>query len=95
MTIEGLGPVDPVSKYGKTNKSSKASKTEKTDSINLSSEAKSMSEVYKAAESVKNTPDVRLDRIAEVKKKLEDPSYIDDKIVESVANSVMDVFGLS
>ena len=94
MTIEGLGPVDPVSKFNKTEKTEKPTKSDKKDSIHVSAEAKSMGELYKTAESVKSAPDVRLDRIAEVKEKLKDPSYIDDKVIESVADSIIDVFNL-
>ena len=92
MTIEGLGPVDPISKYNKTEKTSRPDKADKSDSITVSEEAKNMGELYKAAESVKSSPDVRQDKIAEIKEKLKDPSYIDDKVVESVADSIMEMF---
>jgi negative regulator of flagellin synthesis FlgM len=92
MTIEGLGPVDPISKYNKTEKTSRPQKAEKSDSINVSEEAKNMGELYKAAESVKSSPDVRREKIAEIKEKLKDPSYIDDKVIESVADSIMEMF---
>lgn len=94
MTINRLGPIDPVSRYNKTGKTSKASKQEKADSINVSAEARSKAEVYKTMETVKASDDIRMDRVEEVKRKLEDPSYISDKVVESVADSLMDVFGL-
>ena len=94
MTIEGLGPVDPISKYNKTDKTSKPKKAEKSDSINVSEEAKNMGEIYKAAENVKSSPDVRQEKIAEIKEKLKDPSYIDDKVIESVADSIMEMFNI-
>ena len=92
MTIERLGPVDPVAKFNKNGKTTRPEKKSKSDSINVSDEAKSMGELYKATETVKQAPDVRQDRIDEVKEKLKDPSYIDDKVLESVADSVMDLF---
>lgn len=92
MTIEGLGPVDPISKYNKTEKTSRPNKAEKSDSITVSEEAKNMGELYKAAESIKSSPDVRQDKIAEIKEKLKDPSYIDNKVIESVADSIMEMF---
>ena len=95
MTIERLGPVDPVSKLNKTENTSKIVKKEKTDSINFSDEARNMGEIYKATEDVRSAPDVRMDRVEEVKRKLEDPSYINDTVVENVADKVMDLFGLS
>jgi negative regulator of flagellin synthesis FlgM len=94
MTIEKLGPINPVSKFNKTEKVEKPSKNDKSDSISFSEEAKSKGEVYKVSEQVKLTPEIRQDRIDEVKKKLQDPSYIDDKVVEVVAEQVMDLFQL-
>ena len=92
MTIDRLGPVDPVSKFNKTEKAAQTKKKAKPDSIDVSSEAKTMGEIYKATEEVKLSPDVRQAKIDEVKEKLKDPSYISDKVLESVAESIMDVF---
>ena len=92
MMIDRLGSIDPVSKFNKAEKASKPTKKGKTDSIDLSAEAKAMGEMYKASENVKQSPDIRQDRVNEVKEKLKDPSYISDKIIESVAESVMDLF---
>jgi negative regulator of flagellin synthesis FlgM len=94
MTIDKLGPINPVSKYNKAEKVSKPSNQDKTDSISFSEEAKSKGEVYKITEEVKLSPEIRQDRIDEVKKKLQDPNYIDDKVVEVVAEKVMDLFQL-
>ena len=94
MTIDKLGPGDPVSKFNKPEKVSKPSKKEKADSISFSEEAKSKGEIYKATQETKLVPDVRQDRIDEVKKKLQDPAYIDEKIIEAVAERVMDLFDL-
>lgn len=94
MTIDKLGPIDSISKYNKTEKVSRPEQQKPSDSISFSEEAKSKGEVYKATEEAKLAPEVRMDRVEEVRKKLEDPSYIDDAVVESVADSVLDVFGL-
>ena len=95
MTIKGLGPVDPLNKVNKTPKTSKATRTEKSDSVDVSQEARNMGEIYKATEQVKLTTDIRLDRIEEIKEKLKDPNYINDKVVESVADSILESFGIS
>ena len=92
MTIEKLGPIDPVSKFNKTEKISKPSNKDKADSISFSEEAKSKGEVYKATEEVKLSPDIRQDRIDKVRRKLQDPSYIDEKVIEAVAERVIDLF---
>jgi negative regulator of flagellin synthesis FlgM len=94
MTIDRLGPVDPSSQYNTTSKATKPVKKEKTDSISVSSEAKQMGEIFQATERVKNAPDIRQERVDEVKRKLQNPSYINDKVIESVANKIMDLFDL-
>ena len=94
MNIDSLGPVEPVSKQNKASKVTKAAAANEKDSIQISSDALVMGEVYKASETVKASSDIRMDRVEEVREKLKDPSYIDSKIVESVADSVMDLFGL-
>ncbi len=95
MNINSLGHVNPVTNQSKTSKVSKPVDDGGKDSIKISSDAKAMAEVYTASETVKAAPDVRIDRIEEVREKLKDPSYIDNTIIESVAESVMDIFGIS
>lgn len=94
MKINGIGPVDPVANFNKTSRSGKASSKASSDSINVSDEAMKSADLLAASEQVQAAPDVRLDRIAEIKAKLEDPNYINDKVVESVADSIMDAFGI-
>ncbi|MFQ3620740.1 MAG: flagellar biosynthesis anti-sigma factor FlgM [Spirochaetales bacterium] len=94
MTIERLGPTGPISNYNKTGKVSKADTTLGKDSIDVSEEAKQKAEIFKALENLRSVPDVREDRIAEVKKKLEDPNYLNEKVIETVADRIMDLFKL-
>ena len=94
MTIERLGPVDPVQRYSQTEKTKAPRRKDDSDSVAFSEEAKEKAEIFRMAEQVKSAPDVRLDRIEEVKRKLEDPNYIDNKVVEHVAEQIMDMFDL-
>ena len=92
MTIERLGPTEPISNYNKTGKVSKSDSLLGKDSIEVSEESKQKAEVFKALESLRSVPDIREDRVAEVKKKLEDPNYINEKVIESVADRILDLF---
>ncbi|MCK4514997.1 MAG: flagellar biosynthesis anti-sigma factor FlgM, partial [Spirochaetaceae bacterium] len=74
-------------------KTQRAAKPE-NDSVDFSDEARMKAEVFQIAERVRKAPDVRADRVEEVKKKLEDPNYIDDIVVEHVAEQIMDMFSL-
>ena len=94
MSIERLGPVDPVAKFNKTQKTQRVDNKAQSDSVNFSDEARVQAELYKISEEVRLQPDVRADRVAEVQQKLQNPDYIDDKVLNTVADRIMDVFGL-
>ncbi len=94
MTIDRLGPIDPASQFNNASKGSKAVRKETSDTISVSSEAKAMGEIYQVAENVKKAPDIRMDRVEEAKRKLQDPAYLNDKVIEAVANKVMELFDL-
>lgn len=93
MSIEGLGPVEPVQRYVQTEKTQRAARPE-GDLVDFSSEARVKAEMFRAAEIVRSAPDVRADRVAEVKAKLEDPNYIDDVVIENTAEQIMDMFSI-
>lgn len=92
MTIQGIGPLDPISKFNKTDKPEKVSKTEKNDSISVSEEAKSKAEVFNATQLAKNAEDIRWSRVEEVKRKLTDPNYLSQKVIEKTAEKIIDHF---
>lgn len=94
MTIDRLGPIDPAAQFNKANKGSKPVKKDNADSISVSSQAKEMGEIFQATENIRKSPDIRMDKVEEAKRKLQDPTYIDQKVVESVADKVMELFGL-
>lgn len=94
MTIEGIGPVDPIQRFNKTEKINKPNASQAGDSISVSNEAKLRSEIMQAVEDIRNVPDIRQDRVDEVKARLQDPSYIDERIVDAVADEIMSVFDI-
>ena len=94
MTVEGIGPVDPVSNFKRIDRTARPQRAENADSIDVSAEAKSAAEAYHAKELAMNSPDVRADRVAELKQKMQDPTYIDDTVLNSVADRLMETFGV-
>ena len=94
MTIDRMGSVDPLMNLGKAEKPSKPVKTDRSDSIELSSEAKTQAELHSAREVARAAPELRLDRIAEIKVKLQDPNYINNAILESTAEGILKSFGI-
>ena len=65
-----------------------------SDSISVSKEAVEMAEAYYMDKVAADTPDVRADRIAEVKAKIKDPSYLSNAIIQSTAEKLMTSYGL-
>ena len=94
MTVERIGPLDPSSNVKKAGKPSKPKTKSDVDSINVSQEARSKAEVFKAQEAAKTAPDVRADRVAEVKRKLQDPSYPSQEVIEKTAEGVLKSFDI-
>ncbi len=94
MTVDRMGSVDPLKNVGKAEASVKPVKTNLPDSIEVSSEAKGQAELLAAREAAKAAPEVREDRVAELKVKLQDPNYLNATILESTAEGILKSFGL-
>jgi len=94
MTVERIGPLDPASNVKKAEKHSKLKSKSDVDSINVSQEARSKAEVFKALETARTASDVRVDRVAEVKRKLQDPSYPSQEVIEKTAEGILKSFGV-
>ena len=94
MTVDRINPLEPLQPGKKTGRGGQLEKGKENDSISLSSEAVEKAELYRAIELVNSAGDVRADRVAELKAKINDPSYINDTIIRATADRLMDAFGL-
>jgi negative regulator of flagellin synthesis FlgM len=95
MMINGVNIVtqlNNVQNIRKTENSAKVSS--ESDSISVSKEAVQMAEAYYLDKVASETPDVRADRIAEVKAKIKDPNYLSDAVIMSTAEKFMTSVGL-
>lgn len=90
MTIDRLGATDPLQNAQKAARAHKAHGSKGSDSISLSSEAREMGEVFQALELAKAAPEVRADRVAEMKAKINDPAYLNDSVVSMTADKIID-----
>jgi negative regulator of flagellin synthesis FlgM len=93
MSIERLGSLDPLSAYNKAQKTNRVPARD-GDSISVSEEARHKAELLRLSEHVRNSPDVREDRVAEVKRKLENNEYNNDETIAALADKIIDSFGL-
>jgi negative regulator of flagellin synthesis FlgM len=91
MTIDRLNSMDPIRDPQKTAQGAKAQRARGGDSISISSDAAMKAELFRALELAKAAPDApRADRIAELKAKIDDPSYLNDAVLSMTADRIID-----
>jgi negative regulator of flagellin synthesis FlgM len=91
MTIDKIGSIDPIQPGKKPGQANHARETPKSDSISISSEAMEKAELYRAIEWAAAAPDVRAERVAELKAKINDPAYLNDQVIDATADKLIDV----
>ena len=94
MTIDRVGSLDPIQPGKKPGQPNKVRESGGADSISISSAAQEKAELFRLRELAASAPEVRTDRVAELREKINDPSYIDDKILNATADRLIDaLFG--
>jgi negative regulator of flagellin synthesis FlgM len=94
MMIDRIGSIDPIQPGKKPGRANQVNEAPKSDSISISSEAVEKAELYRVVEMAKAAPDVRMDRVEELKAKINDPTYINDKVLNATADKLIDaLFG--
>jgi len=86
----GIDKINPVNNndYVKINKKENVNNGNVIE-VKISDAALDKMELNRIMEIVKSVPDVRADKVLEIKKKLEDPNYLNDRISET-AKRIMD-----
>ncbi|HCC38306.1 MAG TPA: flagellar biosynthesis protein FlgM [Treponema sp.] len=90
MMVDRIGHIEPLQPGKKTGRTESVQGSDRTDSISLSSEAIEKAEKYQVVELIKATPETDEARIAELRAKINDPSYINEQIVQSTADKIME-----
>ena len=92
MVIEKIGNINNISEPKKNRPVSERRDEIRGDSINISPEGKMAAENAKNAQIIRETPDVRTDRVKDIKMRIENGSYNfdDNKILEMVADRIVD-----
>jgi len=92
MVIEKIGNINNISEPKKNKPISDRKDGIRSDSIEISSEGKLAAENAKNAQIIRETPDVRIDRVKDIKMRIDNGSYNfnDHKILEMVADRIVD-----
>ena len=94
MTIERIGSLDPIQPGKKPSGANQVKESREADSISISSEAQEKAEILKTQELAAAVPELRAERVAELKEKINDPAYINDTVINATADKLIDaLFG--
>ena len=94
MTIDRIGSIDPIQPGKRPGRTGQVNESPKTDSISISSEAQEKAELLRIQKMAAAAPEIRSERVAELKEKINDPSYINEKVINATAERLIDaLFG--
>lgn len=90
MLIDKISGINPASIISSTQKSAQTNAAPSNeDTIEVSQEARDKATEYYMNQVAAETPDVRADRVAEVKKAISDPGYMSDARIAATAEKIM------
>jgi len=90
MTIDRLNSIDPLRDPMKPAAGGRAQAPGTGDSISISPGAAEKAELFNALEIAKAAPEVRADRVAELKARMADPTYLDDSVISMTADRILE-----
>lgn len=90
MVIEKIGNINNITDTKKSKPVSGKKEEFKSDSIQISSEGKQAAEIARSAQVVKDSPDTRIERVKEIKMRIDNGTYNfdDNKMLEMVADKI-------
>ncbi|MDR0456312.1 MAG: flagellar biosynthesis anti-sigma factor FlgM [Treponema sp.] len=94
MMVERIGQLNPIQPGNKPGKSDQLRGGDRTDSISLSPEAQERAELYQVVELIRSVPSLDDAQIAALREKINDPAYLNERIIGATADRIMDAFGL-
>jgi len=89
MTVNRIGHVEPIPQGKKPGRSEQVGGNSKTDTINVSASAMEQAERYQVLELIKSAPELDEARIVELRQRIEDPSYLNEKVINATAEKIV------
>ena len=93
MMVDRIGQLNPMQVDSRIGRNEQVRGGDRSDSISLSAGAMERAEVYQVVELIKAAEVMDEARIAALREKINDPSYINETI-SATAGRIMDAFGL-
>ncbi len=95
MNIEKIHGLNKIYKANKKSSVKKTSQVNKGDHVSISADAMKNAEIARLKEAVTLAPDVRMDRVNELKAKINDPAYFnDDSVLHKLSDKIAESLGL-
>lgn len=95
MNIERISGLNNVYKPKKSDPVRKTEATRGKDTVSLSPEARANAEIEKYKEIARNAPEIRTDRVNELKAKINNPEYLNDEgVLRSLTDRIAESLGL-
>jgi len=92
MTIDRIGHVEPIPPGKKPGRSEKVGGNDKADIISVSAEASKQAERYQVLELIKSAPELDEARIVELRQKIDNPSYLNDRVINATAENILNAW---
>ena len=92
VSIEGIEPAGIVDSRQLDRKTRSVVRT---DSVNISAESEARGETIELATNLAiNSPEIRTTLVNETRSKVKEPSFINNKVMNIVADKILDSFGI-
>jgi negative regulator of flagellin synthesis FlgM len=92
MTVNRVGHVEPIPPGKRPGRNEQVGGNDKTDTINLSAEAVEQAEKYQVMELIQSASDMDDARIAELRQKIDDPAYLNDRVINATAEKILNAW---
>jgi len=92
MMVDRVGHIEPLQPGKKTGRVESAYAADRSDSISLSPEAVAKAEQYQVLELIKASQEIDDARIIELRDKINDPSYINEQVINATADKIADAW---
>jgi len=92
MTVNRIGHVEPIPPGKRPGRNEQVGGNSNSDTINLSAEAMEQAERYQIVELIQSAPDMDDARIAELRQKIDDPAYLNDRVINATAEKILNAW---
>lgn len=95
MMIDKVSGVNALNSLQNTKKTNNVNNSQAaSDEISVSKEGKAKAEAMFMNKVAEETPDVRTELVEQIKKKIQDPNYLNEATIAATADKILSAYGL-